>query len=205
MVRRGGFNIPIIGMARAGWNLDKLKDRARDSIQQSGDFDDASFGKLAALLRYVDGDYADPQTFAKLKDAIGLAKSPIHYLAIPPSMFASVIQGLQQCGCADNARVIVEKPFGRDLASAQALDETLHEVFDEPSIFRIDHYLGKEAVQNILYFRFANTFLEPIWNREYIRDVQITMAENFGVQGRGAFYEEVVPSATWCKTICCKW
>jgi glucose-6-phosphate 1-dehydrogenase len=191
MVRRGGFHIPIIGMARAGWTLDKLKDRARDSIQQSGDFDDASFGKLAALLRYVDGDYADPQTFAKLKNAIGLAKSPIHYLAIPPSMFASVIQGLQQCGCADNARVIVEKPFGRDLASAQALDKTLHEVFDEPSIFRIDHYLGKEAVQNILYFRFANTFLEPIWNREYIRDVQITMAENFGVQGRGAFYEEV--------------
>jgi glucose-6-phosphate 1-dehydrogenase len=191
MVRRGGFHIPVIGMARAGWNLDKLKDRARDSVQQSGDFDAASFDKLAALLRYVDGDYADPQTFAKLKSAIGLAKSPIHYLAIPPSMFASVIQGLQQCGCADNARVIVEKPFGRDLASAQALDRTLHEVFEESSIFRIDHYLGKEAVQNILYFRFANTFLEPIWNREYIRDVQITMAENFGVQGRGAFYEEV--------------
>ena len=191
MVRRGGFHIPIIGMARAGWSLDKLKDRARDSVQQSGDFDAASFDKLAALLRYVDGDYADPQTFTKLKSAIGLAKRPIHYLAIPPSMFASVIQGLQQCGCADNARVIVEKPFGRDLASAQALDRTLHEVFEESSIFRIDHYLGKEAVQNILYFRFANTFLEPIWNREYIRDVQITMAENFGVQGRGAFYEEV--------------
>jgi glucose-6-phosphate 1-dehydrogenase len=191
MVRRGGFHIPIIGMARAGWNLDKLKDRARDSVQQSGDFDAASFEKLAALLRYVDGDYADPQTFTKLKSAIGLAKSPIHYLAIPPSMFASVIHGLQQCGCADDARVIVEKPFGRDLASAQALDRTLHEVFEESSIFRIDHYLGKEAVQNILYFRFANTFLEPIWNREYIRDVQITMAENFGVQGRGAFYEEV--------------
>jgi glucose-6-phosphate 1-dehydrogenase len=191
MVRRGGFHIPIIGMARAGWNLDKLKDRARDSVQQSGDFDAASFEKLAALLRYVDGDYADPQTFTKLKSTMGLAKSPIHYLAIPPSMFASVIQGLQQCGCAANARVIVEKPFGRDLASAQALDRTLHEVFGESSIFRIDHYLGKEAVQNILYFRFANTFLEPIWNREYIRDVQITMAENFGVQGRGAFYEEV--------------
>jgi glucose-6-phosphate 1-dehydrogenase len=191
MVRRGGFHIPIIGMARAGWNLDKLKERARDSVQQSGDFDAASFDKPAALLRYVDGDYADPQTFTKLKSAMGLAKSPIHYLAIPPSMFASVIQGLQQCGCADNARVIVEKPFGRDLASAQALDRTLHEVFEESSIFRIDHYLGKEAVQNILYFRFANTFLEPIWNREYIRDVQITMAENFGVQGRGAFYEEV--------------
>jgi glucose-6-phosphate 1-dehydrogenase len=191
MVRRGGFHIPIVGMARAGWNLDKLKERARDSVQHSGDFDEKSFAKLAALLRYVDGDYSDPGTFTKLKSAMGLAKSPIHYLAIPPSMFASVVQGLQKCGCADNARVIVEKPFGRDLASAQALDKTLHEVFGESSIFRIDHYLGKEAVQNILYFRFANTFLEPIWNREYIRDIQITMAENFGVQGRGAFYEEV--------------
>jgi len=192
MVRRGGFQIPIIGMARAGWSLDKLKARARDSVQQNGDFDEQSFAKLAGLLRYVDGDYTAPDTFAKLKSALGLAKSPIHYLAIPPSMFASVVQGLQKCGCAGNgARVIVEKPFGRDLASAQALDQTLHEVFDESSIFRIDHYLGKEAVQNILYFRFANTFLEPIWNREYIRDIQITMAENFGVQGRGAFYEEV--------------
>jgi glucose-6-phosphate 1-dehydrogenase len=191
MVRRGGFHIPIIGMARAGWNLDKLKERARDSVQHSGDYDEQSFGKLAALLRYVDGDYADPETFNKLKNAIGLAKSPIHYLAIPPSMFASVVQGLQKCGCSNNGRVIVEKPFGRDLASAQALDQTLHEVFEESSIFRIDHYLGKEAVQNILYFRFANTFLEPIWNREYIRDIQITMAEDFGVQGRGAFYEEV--------------
>ena len=191
MVRRGGFHIPIIGMARAGWNLDKLRERARDSVQQSGDYDEQSFAKLAGLLRYVDGDYADPETFNKLKGAIGLAKSPIHYLAIPPSMFASVVQGLQKCGCSDNGRVIVEKPFGRDLASAQALDKTLHEVFEESSIFRIDHYLGKEAVQNILYFRFANTFLEPIWNRDYIRDIQITMAEDFGVQGRGAFYEEV--------------
>jgi glucose-6-phosphate 1-dehydrogenase len=191
MVQRGGFHIPIIGMARAGWNLDKLIERARDSVKQSGDYDDPTFAKLAALLRYVDGDYAAPETFSKLKQALGLAKSPIHYLAIPPSMFASVVQGLQKCGCAENGRVIVEKPFGRDLASAQALDRTLHEVFDESSIFRIDHYLGKEAVQNILYFRFANTFLEPIWNREYIRDIQITMAENFGVQDRGAFYEEV--------------
>ncbi len=191
MVQRDGFHIPIIGMARAGWNLEKLIERARDSVAQSGDHDDATFAKLAALLRYVDGDYADAATFSKLKKALGAAQSPIHYLAIPPSMFASVVQGLQKSGCAENARVIVEKPFGRDLASAQALNRTLHDVFDESAIFRIDHYLGKEAVQNILYFRFANTFLEPIWNRQYIRDIQITMAENFGVQGRGAFYEEV--------------
>jgi glucose-6-phosphate 1-dehydrogenase len=191
MVRRGGFHIPIIGMARAGWDLEKLKERARDSVRHSGEVDAGSLEKLLALLRYVDGDYADAETFAKLKSALGPAVRPIHYLAIPPSMFASVVQGLQKCGCSANARVIVEKPFGRDLMSAQALDRTLHEVFPEKSIFRIDHYLGKEAVQNILYFRFANTFLEPIWNREYIQDVQITMAESFGVQGRGAFYEEV--------------
>jgi glucose-6-phosphate 1-dehydrogenase len=191
MVHREALDIPIVGMARAGWTLDKLHDRARDSVQAAGDFESGCFEKLSALLRYVDGDYADPDTFARLKKALGLATRPIHYLAIPPSLFGSVVQGLAKSGCADNARVIVEKPFGRDLASAQALDATLHEVFAEQSIFRIDHYLGKEAVQNLLYFRFANTFLEPIWNRTYIRDVQITMAEDFGVQGRGGFYEEV--------------
>ena len=191
MVHRGGLNIPIIGMARAGWNLDKLRERARSSILAAGDFEESCFAKLAALLRYVDGDYSEPATYTKLKEALGLATRPIHYLAIPPSMFASVVQGLSRSGCAENARVIVEKPFGRDLPSAQALDATLHEVFAEHSIFRIDHYLGKEAVQNLLYFRFANTFLEPIWNRTYIKDVQITMAEQFGVQGRGGFYEEV--------------
>jgi glucose-6-phosphate 1-dehydrogenase len=178
-------------MARAGWSLDKLKQRARDSIEHGGDFDSACFEKLAAQLRYVGGDYTDPATYAKLKQALGNSTRPIHYLAIPPSRFASVVQGLARSGCAADARVIVEKPFGRDLATAQALDRTLHEVFPESAIFRIDHYLGKEAVQNLLYFRFANTFLEPIWNRHYVKDVQITMAEQFGVQGRGAFYEEV--------------
>ena len=191
MVHRGALTIPIIGMARAGWTLDKLRERARESVQAAGDFEPECFAKLSTLLRYVDGDYSDPKTFVELKKALGLATHPIHYLAIPPSLFSSVVQGLAKSGCADHARVIVEKPFGRDLASAQALDRTLHEVFAEPSIFRIDHYLGKEAVQNLLYFRFANTFLEPIWNRNYVKDVQITMAEEFGVQGRGGFYEEV--------------
>jgi len=191
MVHRGSLAIPIIGMARAGWTLDKLRERARESVQAAGDFEPECFAKLSGLLRYVDGDYSDPNTFAQLKTALGLATRPIHYLAIPPSLFGSVVQGLAESGCADHARVIVEKPFGRDLESAQSLDRTLHEVFAEPSIFRIDHYLGKEAVQNLLYFRFANSFLEPIWNRNYVKDVQITMAEEFGVQGRGGFYEEV--------------
>ncbi len=153
MVHRSGLAIPIIGMARAGWSLDKLRARARASVENGGDFESGCFEKLAAQLRYVDGDYTDPATYLKLKQALGLATRPIHYLAIPPSMFASVVQGLAKSGCADNARVIVEKPFGRDLATAQALDRTLHEVFPERAIFRIDHYLGKEAVQNLRLLR----------------------------------------------------
>jgi glucose-6-phosphate 1-dehydrogenase len=191
MIRRDGLDIPIIGVARDGWTLDRLRQRARESIEHSGEFDAASFEKLSSLMVYVDGDYAQASTYAHLRQGLGAAKRPIHYLAIPPSMFADVVHGLASCGAATNARLIVEKPFGRDLQSAQALDATLHAVFPEQSIFRIDHYLGKEAVQNLLYFRFANTFLEPIWNRHYINDIQITMAEDFGVQGRGAFYEEV--------------
>ncbi len=191
MVKRDGMTLPIIGVARASWDLQRFKARAQESVQTSGDFDPAVFAKLSGLLRYVDGDYADPATFTALRRELGSATRPIHYLAIPPSMFASVVKGLSASGCANDARIIVEKPFGRDLATAQALDRTLHEVFPEASIFRIDHYLGKEAVQNLLYFRFANSFLEPIWNRLYINDIQITMAENFGVQGRGGFYEEV--------------
>ncbi len=191
MIRQGELDMPIIGIARAGWSLDKLRQRARDSVQENGGIDASAFAKLSAQLHYIEGDYNDSATYQRLRQVLDGAARPLHYLAIPPSMFGTVVQGLANAGCAESARVIVEKPFGRDLASAQALNRTLHDVFPESSVFRIDHYLGKEAVQNLLYFRFANTFLEPIWNRNYIDNVQITMAESFGVQGRGSFYEEV--------------
>jgi glucose-6-phosphate 1-dehydrogenase len=186
LVSRGVLDVPVIGVAKAGWTLDDLKQRASESI----DDHDAAYDKLLSLMHYVDGDYADEATFTQLCVELGGAERPLHYLAIPPSLFGAVVEQLQRCGAAANARVVVEKPFGHDLATAEDLNRILHSVFPESSIFRIDHYLGKEPVENIVYTRFANTFLEPLLRREYVDHVQITMAESFGVQGRGRFYEE---------------
>ncbi|MGH9590345.1 MAG: glucose-6-phosphate dehydrogenase, partial [Terracidiphilus sp.] len=191
LIRDEAFDLPIIGVAKAGWTLDQLKDRAKESLEKHGGLDADAFQKLLALLRYVDGDYQDPETFTQLRRELGEAQRPLHYLAIPPSLFATVAENLAKSGCATNARIVVEKPFGRDLESAKQLSRTLHQYFPEESIFRIDHYLGKEPVQNILYTRFANPVFEPIWNRGHVRCIQITMAEDFGVQDRGRFYDEV--------------
>ena len=191
MIRHRHFDLPIIGVAMPAWTTDQLRARARESIEKHSQIDEPAFAILSAKLQYVSGDYSDPETFQKLRAALGAACRPLFYLAIPPSLFGPVAEGLKTAGCNTGGRVVVEKPFGRDLASAQALNQTLSSSFPESSVFRIDHYLGKEPVQNLIYFRFANSFLEPIWNRDYIQSVQITMAEKFGVSGRGAFYDQV--------------
>jgi glucose-6-phosphate 1-dehydrogenase len=189
MIKRGHLDVPVIGVAKAGWDLEQLRTRARDSLVKHGGVDTAAFDKLNRMLRYVDGDYTDPATFQAIRKELDGAQHPAHYLAIPPLLFGTVVEQLAKSGSAQGARVIVEKPFGNDLASAQDLNGHLHAAFPESAIFRIDHYLGKRPVNNVVVFRFANAFMEPFWNRNYIESLQITMAENFGVEGRGSFYD----------------
>jgi glucose-6-phosphate 1-dehydrogenase len=193
--KRGHLDVPVVGVAKAGWNVEQLRARAHDSLEKHGGVDPVAFDRLSRLLRYVDGDYADPATFQAIRKELKGAQRPAHYLAIPPSLFGLVVDQLAKSSCtvescALGARVIVEKPFGRDLGSAQELNRILRAVFPESAIFRIDHYLGKRPVNNVIVFRFMNAFMEPFWNRNYIESVQITMAEDFGVQGRGAFYDQ---------------
>jgi glucose-6-phosphate 1-dehydrogenase len=190
MVKRGTLTVPVIGVAKAGWDLDQLKARAQDSLREHGGLDPAAWEKLSALLHYVDGDYSDSATFAAVKTALAGAQHPAHYLAIPPSLFEEVVDQLVHSGAAKGARMIVEKPFGHDLATAEELDRILLNAFPESAIFRIDHYLAKGPVQNMVSFRFSNSFMEPLWNRDHIESIQITMAEAFGVQGRGSFYDQ---------------
>jgi glucose-6-phosphate 1-dehydrogenase len=190
MIKRGTLNIPIIGVAKSGWSLERLQERARDSLERHGGLDKAAFARLKELLRYIDGGYEDLETFKQLKKTLGDADRPAHYLAIPPTLFGTVVEHMAAAGCAPaGARVVVEKPFGRDLESARALNRILLRNFSEERIFRIDHYLGKSPVHNMLFFRFSNSMHEPIWSREHIESIQLTMAEDFGVQGRGAFYD----------------